>query len=63
MTLRKCHAQAQRLAPEFSIATLVIEAGPAYFDSAVQKVGEGLVAISAELSKHDAQPYTGGKAK
>src|SRR6266436_8801712 len=34
--------QAQALAPEFSIESVVVEAGPAFFDSAVKEVGEGI---------------------
>ena len=43
--------QAQGLAPKFSISTLVIEAGPAYFDSAVKQVGEGLESVTATLGQ------------
>jgi hypothetical protein len=49
--------QAQKLAPEFSIETVVIEAGPSYFDGAVKQVGEGIEAVSAELTKRDPAPY------
>lgn len=49
--------QAQKLAPEFSIETVVIEAGPSYFDGAVKQVGEGIEAVSAELTKRDPTPY------
>jgi hypothetical protein len=49
--------QAQGLAPKFSIATLVIEAGPAYFDSAVKQVDEGLESVSARLGQRAAAPY------
>ena len=50
--------QAQGLAPKFSIESLVIEAGPSYFDSAVKQVGEGIESIASELAKRDAAPYT-----
>jgi len=50
--------QAQGLAPEFSIEQFVIEAGPAYFDSAVKEVGEGITTVSAELTKRDKSPYS-----
>jgi len=53
--------QAQKLAPEFSIETVVIEAGPSYFDGAVKQVGEGIEAVSAELAKREPSPY--GSAK
>jgi hypothetical protein len=49
--------QAQGLAPDFSIESLVIEAGPAYFDSAVKQVGEGIESISPELAARDSSPY------
>jgi hypothetical protein len=49
--------QTQGLAPDFSIESLVIEAGPAYFDSAVKQVGEGIDSISSELAKRDSSPY------
>jgi len=51
--------QAQGLAPEFSIESLVIEAGPAFFDSAVKQVGEGIDSMTAELHRRDATPYAG----
>jgi hypothetical protein len=54
--------QTQNLAPKFSIDSLVIEAGPSFFDSAVKQVGEGIDSISVELSRRDATPYiTTGK--
>src|SRR6266481_40585 len=43
--------QAQGLAPEFSIETFVIEAGPAFFDGAVKQVGEGIASVTAKLQK------------
>jgi leucyl aminopeptidase len=49
--------QAQGLAPEFSIESLVIEAGPTFFDGAVKQVGEGIDSITAELQKRDSTPY------
>jgi hypothetical protein len=54
--------QTQNLAPKFSIDSLVIEAGPSFFDSAVKQVGEGIDSISIELSRRDTTPYiTTGK--
>jgi hypothetical protein len=50
--------QAQGLAPEFSIQSVVIEAGPSYFDDAVKKVGEGIAAVTAEVARRDASPYS-----
>jgi len=49
--------QAQALAPEFSIESVVIEAGPAFFDSAVKQVGEGIDSVTVELGKRVAAPY------
>ena len=49
--------QAQALTSEFSIESVVIEAGPAYFDSAVKQVGQGIESITAELQKRDTTPY------
>src|SRR3989449_8168251 len=37
--------QAQGLAPEFSIESLVIEAGPTFFDGAVKQVGQGIDSV------------------
>jgi hypothetical protein len=49
--------QAQGLGTNFSIESLTIEAGPAYFDSAVKQVGEGIDSMAAELSQRDTTPY------
>jgi len=49
--------QAQGLAPKFSIQSLVIEAGPTFFDSAVKNVGQGIDSVTAELQKRDTTPY------
>lgn len=49
--------QEQGLAPKFSIESLVIEAGPTFFDSAVKQVGQGIDSVTAELQKRDATPY------
>ena len=49
--------QAQGLAPMFSIETFVIEAGPAFFDSAVKQVGKGIASITADLAQRDTTPY------
>ena len=54
--------QAQGLAPEFSIETFVIEAGPAFFDSAVKQVGEGIDSVTGGLKQRDSSPY-GATAK
>ena len=50
--------QIQGLAGKFSIEDVVIEAGPAYFDSAVKQVGEGIDSVTAELGKRETGPYT-----
>src|SRR4029077_4902469 len=49
--------QAQHLAPEFSIESCVIEAGPSFFDSAVTQVGRGIDSTIVELAKRDGKPY------
>jgi hypothetical protein len=49
--------QAQGLAPIFSIDSVVIEAGPTFFDSAVKQVGLGINSIMSELGKRNAAPY------
>ena len=49
--------QAQALAPEFNIESVVIEAGPAFFDSAVKQVGEGIESRLTEIKQRDTTPY------
>jgi hypothetical protein len=49
--------QGQHLAPEFSIESFVIEAGPSFFDSAVKQVGQGIDSTIVELAKRDSTPY------
>lgn len=49
--------QAQGLASKFNIESLVIEAGPTFFDSAVKQVGQGIDSVTAELQKRDATHY------
>jgi hypothetical protein len=49
--------QAQGLAPNFSIESFVIEAGPTFFDGAVKEVGQGIDSITLELQKRDATPF------
>src|SRR5262249_28416438 len=49
--------QAQDLGPEFAIESLVIEAGPTYFDGAVVQVGEGISTVTAELARRNAARY------
>src|SRR5580692_7076146 len=50
--------QSQGLAPQFSVESVVIEAGPAFFDSAVKQVGEGIDSISAGLAQREGAPYS-----
>jgi hypothetical protein len=50
--------QAQGLAPQLNIEEFVIEAGPAFFDSAVKQVGEGISTIAVELGRRNAAPYS-----
>jgi hypothetical protein len=52
--------QEQGLAPKFSIDSVVIEAGPAFFDAAVTQVGQGIDSISTELKKRDSAVYASG---
>jgi hypothetical protein len=49
--------QAQDLAPSFHIKTLVIEAGPAFFDDAVSQVGQGIDAALSDLAQRSDEPY------
>lgn len=49
--------QEQGLAPKFSIESLVIEAGPTFFDGAVKQVGQGIDSITVELQKRDTTPF------
>ena len=51
------HLQAQGLASKFSIESLVIEAGPTFFDGAVKQVGQGIDSVITELQKRDATSY------
>jgi hypothetical protein len=55
--------QAQGLAPKFSIESLVIEAGPAYFDAAVKGVGEGIKSSAVILAQRTAEPYRSSQSK
>jgi hypothetical protein len=50
--------QRQGLADKFNIEDVVIEAGPAFFDSAVKQVSEGVDTITAELGKRENTPYS-----
>jgi len=50
--------QAQGLAQKFAISEWVIEAGPTYFDSAVQEISKGIEATLPTLSKRDTAPYS-----
>ena len=50
--------QAQGLAPKFSIESVVIEAGPSYFDDAIKKVGEGIASVTVELARREASLYS-----
>jgi hypothetical protein len=55
--------QAQKLAPSFSIESVVIEAGPTYFDSAAKQVSEGIESMAAEMAKRNAAPYSSAKVE
>jgi hypothetical protein len=49
--------QEQKLAPESTISTWVIEAGPKYFGGAVKKVGASVAAAAEQIKERDAKPY------
>ena len=49
--------QEQGLAPKFSIESVVIEAGPSFFDEAVKQVGQGIDSVTVELQKRDPTPF------
>lgn len=49
--------QAQGLGPRFSIETLVIEAGPSFFDGAVTQVGQGIAAMMTQLGQRENARY------
>src|SRR6516165_753651 len=49
--------QAQGLAPNFSIESFVIAAGPTFFDGAVKEVGQGIDSVTIELQKRDSTPF------
>jgi Cytosol aminopeptidase family, N-terminal domain len=53
--------QAQQLAPSFNIESLVIEAGPTFFEGAAKQVSEGIGSTAAEIAKRDSAPYTSTK--
>jgi len=53
--------QAQNLAPSFSIESVVIEAGPAYFEGAAKQVSEGIESMAAEIAKRTSVPYISTK--
>jgi hypothetical protein len=55
--------QAQGLAPEFSIETFTLEAGPAFFDDAVKGVQEGIKSAMATLGQRNAEPYRSVQTK
>ena len=49
--------QSQGLAAPFSIDDWTIEAGPAFFASAAEKVSQGITAASSALTARSTQPY------
>src|SRR5438270_1549261 len=55
--------QAQGLEPSFAIESLVIEAGPTYFDGAVERVGDGISTATTELGRRDRAPYAAAVSK
>ncbi|MEA3209162.1 MAG: hypothetical protein QOE70_2219 [Chthoniobacter sp.] len=55
--------QAQGLAEKFAISEWVIEAGPSYFDGAVEQIGKGIAATLPELGRRDTAHYSTLTAK
>jgi hypothetical protein len=53
--------QQQNLAEKFGIADWTIEAGPAFFDSVVKQVSEGIESMTAVLVQRNAAPYSSAK--
>ncbi|MBE7158193.1 MAG: peptidase M17, partial [Rhodospirillales bacterium] len=49
--------QSQSLAAPFSIDDWTIEAGPAFFASAAEKVSQGITEASSALTTRSTQPY------
>jgi hypothetical protein len=49
--------QEQGLSPANSVASLTIEAGAKYFDSAATKVADAVTAVGAAIQTRDAAPY------
>jgi hypothetical protein len=50
--------QEQELAPSFNIETVVIEAGPSYFEGAAKQVSESIESMAAEILKRNSTPYS-----
>jgi hypothetical protein len=50
--------QAQGLAEKFAITEWVIEAGPTFFDGAVEQIGKGIEAALPALGKRETTPYS-----
>ena len=50
--------QVQGLAEKFAISEWVIEAGPAFFDSAVEKIGKGIEATLPVLKQRETAPFS-----
>ena len=49
--------QEQGMEPNFKIDSLTIEAGPAFYESAVRQVGDGISSIGPELDQRETAPY------
>ncbi len=50
--------QVQGLAEKFAISEWVIEAGPTYFDSAIEQINKGIDATLPALGQRDTKPYS-----
>ena len=55
--------QAHELSPKFSVETLVVEAGPSYFDSVVKEVGNGIATATAGIGRRSNDSYVSGKTQ
>jgi hypothetical protein len=49
--------QAEGVAEKFSIREWVIEAGPAFIEDAIEKVGKGIASVPAEIRSRTHDPY------
>ncbi len=50
--------QAQGLTEKFTVSEWIVEAGPSFFDSAVDQIGKGIEATLPILEKRETTPYS-----